>query len=257
MQQQLAIGVAFAAAVAIVARSLRVLSASGAIAAFVVGAVTFGIGDWNATAVLFAFFLPSALLSRLGRVRKRELVDIGKQGARDAWQVLANGGVAAACLLLSLRFGAPMLAGFAAGFAAASADTWGTEIGTLVRGTPRSILTMKRLATGLSGGITFAGTLAELAGAALVALVAQVVHISAFVPVFAGGFAGALFDSILGASVQALRYCATCERICETNPHHCGTPTSLRRGWSWLENDAVNLAATLCGAAIGGFVALR
>jgi uncharacterized membrane protein len=45
-----------------------------------------------------------------------------------------------------------------------------------------------------------------------------------------------------------LRYCPACERACETDPHVCGTPTVLRRGAAWFDNDAVNFAATLAGA---------
>ena len=143
-----------------------------------------------------------------------------------------------------------MLAAFAGAFAAASADTWATEIGTLARAQPRDILTLKPLPTGQSGGVTWQGMLAQAAGAAFVALVAWALHLAGFLPVVIAGFGGGLVDSLLGSSVQALRYCPTCDRACETNPHQCGTPTSVRRGLAWLENDAVNLAATLSGALI-------
>ncbi|MDE2481782.1 MAG: DUF92 domain-containing protein [bacterium] len=250
-----AIGAAFALAVAFAAYRAHALDRGGAIAAFAVGTLTFGIGGWQATLVLFAFFVPSTLLSRLGRVRKRALTDIGKGGARDAWQVFANGGVAALALLFARVHDAAAFAAFAGAFAAASADTWGTEIGTLARGTPRSILTLRRLATGLSGGITLRGSLATLGGAACVALVAGAVHLASSLPIFIAGVVGAFADSFLGASAQALRYCPACARDCETDPHVCGTPTVLRRGMSWLGNDAVNLAATLAGAAIGVLLA--
>jgi uncharacterized protein (TIGR00297 family) len=246
----LAIGAALALAVALLAYRAHSLDRSGAIAAFLVGTATFGAGGWQGALVLFAFFIPSTVLSRIGKRRKRELVDIGKQGARDAWQVLANGGVAALAIVLALRFGTPLAAAFAGAFAAASADTWGTEIGTLARGAPRSILTLRPLATGLSGGVTLQGTLAEIAGAAFVALIAALAHIAPFVPVAIAGIAGAFVDSLLGASAQALHWCPRCERACETDPHVCGTPTVVRRGFAWLENDAVNLAATLCGAIV-------
>jgi uncharacterized protein (TIGR00297 family) len=247
---QVLVGIALAALVSAAAYRSHALALSGAIAALFVGAITFAIGGWATTAVLFAFFLPSTLLSRVGRARKRQLVDTGKTGARDAWQVLANGGVAAAAVLLSLHYGAPLLAAFAGAFAAASADTWGTEIGTLVRGMPRSLLTMRPIATGLSGGVSWEGTLAECGGAACVALVAQLTHVAPFLPVVIAGIAGAMIDSALGASAQALRYCPACDRECETNPHVCGTTTTLRRGFAWLENDAVNLGATLGGAVV-------
>lgn len=230
---------------------------SGAIAAFIIGAITFGIGGWQAALVLFAFFIPSVALSRIGKRRKRELVDIGKQGARDAWQVAANGGIAAAALLLGPHFGAAAFAAFAGAFAAASADTWGTEIGTLARGTPRSLFTLKPVSTGLSGGVTWQGTLAEIAGALVVAAIAAGLHIAALSSIAIAGVAGAFLDSALGATAQSLRFCPSCQRECEINPHACGTPTQLRRGFAWFENDAVNFAATACGAVIAALLTLR
>ena len=252
---QLAIGAVLALAVAAAAYRAHSLSRSGAIAAFAIGTAIFGAAGWQGALVLFAFFIPSTLLSRIGRARKRALVDIGKHGARDAWQVLANGGIAAIAIVLSLRYGFSLAAAFTGALAAASADTWGTEIGTLARGTPRSILTLRPLATGLSGGITLQGTLAEFAGAALVALIAWSLHLAPFGAAFIGGVAGAFVDSLLGATIQALRWCPSCERACETNPHVCGTQTTLRRGAAWFDNDLVNLAATATGALVAASIA--
>jgi uncharacterized protein (TIGR00297 family) len=250
-------GVVFAALVALAAWRLRALTASGAFAAWIVGASIFGAGAWAYTAVLFAFFLPSTLLSRIGRARKRELVDIGKHGARDAWQVVANGGIAALCAVLAAATHAHAIAAaFAGAFAAASADTWGTEIGTLAKQPPRSILSFKRLATGLSGGVTLAGTLAEIAGAFVVALTAWALGLVLWWPIAAGGVAGALADSLIGGSLQELRYCPRCERACETDPHVCGTATVLRRGTTWMSNDAVNACATAIGAIVAGWIAI-
>jgi uncharacterized protein (TIGR00297 family) len=226
------------------------LSRSGLVAAVIVGALVWILAGWQGVLVLLTFFVPSVAISRVGRARKRELVDIGKQGPRDAVQVLANGGVATLSAVLSHWFGAPMLAAFAGAFAAASADTWATEIGTLAKGMPRSILTFKPLPPGISGGITGQGSLAQIAGAALVALVALLVHIAPFWPVLVGGVAGSLLDSLLGATLQTLRYCPQCRRDCETNPHVCGSATSVRRGIAWFDNDTVNFAATVTGAAI-------
>jgi uncharacterized protein (TIGR00297 family) len=248
----ISIALAAVAAALVAAAALRAhaLTRGGAVAAFAVGTVAFGVGGWQGAAVLFAFFLPSTLLSRIGRARKRALTDIGKHGARDAAQVLANGGVATIAMLCAPRFGTLAVAAFAGAFAAAAADTWATEIGTLARGLPRSILTFRPLATGLSGGVTWQGTFAQIAGAALVAAVASATHLTAFLPVLAGGVAGSLADSIAGASVQSLRYCPACARDCEIDPHDCGTPTHVRRGAAWMSNDAVNLTATLIGALV-------
>jgi uncharacterized protein (TIGR00297 family) len=199
---------------------------------------------WRGAAVLFAFFVPSALLSRRG-----------SDGApRSGWQVLANGAVAACCALLATRYDAPFSAAFAGAFAAASADTWGTEIGTRVAQTPISIITLRPVPVGRSGGITLWGSLATLGGASCVALVAAAVGVAPLLGVAAGGVAGALLDSVLGASLQALRFCPACARECETRRHGCGGPTQLRRGVSWIENDTVNFAATLCGALVAALI---
>jgi uncharacterized protein (TIGR00297 family) len=272
--------------IALAALRSRTLTRSGALAAFVVGTLTFAAGTIGTALLLLAFFISSVLLSRAGKKRKRLLVDIGKGGARDGWQVIANGGIATVCItvwvLVDHGSGVSVwFVAFAGAYAAATSDTWGTEIGTLAEGQPRSILTGKPLATGLSGGVSSPGTAAEIAGAVLIALLTPAalllavpgatpvsVHIPAaltflgsrgaltiwwaslLLPVFAGGFGGALIDSLLGATLQSRRWCPACQRECETDPHGCGTATVHRRGLSRLSNDGVNLAATASGALI-------
>lgn len=264
------LGGVVAALIALAAVRVHALTRGGGIAAFVVGTITFATGTLGAALILLAFFVSSITLTRQGKKRKRELVDIGKGGARDAWQVLANGGIATVCILawvvvdhgriLSIWFVA-----FCGAYAAATSDTWGTEIGTLVEKPPRSILTGKPLATGLSGGVSMAGTAAEIAGAVLIAILAPAALLLALpggtpvslhtltaliLPVFIGGFGGATIDSLLGATLQDRRWCPACERECEVETHGCGTATVRRRGLSWIGNDDVNLAATLSGALI-------
>ncbi len=268
------IGLLFASAIAVAAWRSGGLTRGGALAAFAVGTLTYASGTVGFTLVLLAFFIPSVLLSRLGKARKREFVDVGKGGARDAMQVLANGGVATVCAVAwALTHDVRWAAAFAGAYAAATADTWATEIGTLARQQPRSILTLHPVPTGLSGGITVPGTLAEVAGAAWLGVVALPGIVLAYVNakldygmsyyvqgsvglvlVFAAiplaGIAGATFDSILGATLQELRHCEKCGRSCETNPHACGTPTRLIRGIRGISNDLVNLLATAAGALV-------
>ena len=225
-------------------------------AAAIVGAAIFAAGAWSFAAVLFAFFLPAVALSRLGSKRKAAIVDTDKRKARDARQVFANGGVAAACAVAYAFTRSPVLAAaFAGALASAAADTWGTELGTLARSTPRSIVNFRAVARGLSGGVTIAGTLAEIGGALTVGLVAWAAGIAPWWIVAAAGFGGAMADSIFGATLQALHYCSRCGRLCETDPHLCGSATSLVRGWRAIDNDAVNAIATIAGALTAGWVA--
>jgi len=241
--------------IALVAWRARALTPSGALAAALVGTAVFGSGGWRNAAVLLAFFLSSTGLSHLGRATKKKLLDLGKTGPRDAAQVVANGGIAAVCALIGAGGNSLWTVAFAGAFAAAAADTWGTEIGTLGKGAPRSILSGKRVEAGLSGAITVRGVLAELCGAFFIAGVAWAARASpAFLAVAIGGFCGALADSLLGASLQALRYCRGCARYCETDPHRCGADTTLVRGAAWMGNDAVNFVSTAVGAAVAAAI---
>jgi uncharacterized protein (TIGR00297 family) len=244
------IGALCSAAIAVIAFRIRALTGGGALAAFVVGTATYSALGPPGAAVVLAFFVTSAVLSRVGRERKRRFVDIGKAGARDAAQVVANGGVATICALLATGGDPRYAVAFAGAFAAANADTWGTEIGMLAAHQPRSLITFRPLATGLSGGVTLIGTMAEVMGAALIAATSAAVGIGAFWPIAIGGFAGAVVDSLVGASLQSLRWCPQCRRFCETEPHACGANTTLVRGVAWLGNDAVNFLATATGAAV-------
>ncbi len=121
------------------------LTSSGAIAAALVGTAIFGSGGWRNAVVLLVFFVSSSVLSQLGRgsAAKRSLLRIGKSGARDGAQVLANGGIAAVCALAAMTGNPLWQVAFVGAVAAATSDTWGTEVGTLQEKQPRSILTRK------------------------------------------------------------------------------------------------------------------
>jgi uncharacterized membrane protein len=107
-----------------------------------------------------------------------------------------------------------------------------------------------RVDRGTSGAVSGLGTLAGLVGAAIVAVLAGVLLPlplgSAVWILVLGGLGGALFDSILGATVQCLYRCPNDGLETEQHPlHRCGTRTMYERGWRWLNNDWVNAA---CGA---------
>jgi uncharacterized membrane protein len=65
------------------------------------------------------------------------------------------------------------------------------------------------------------------------------------------GAGGALLDSVLGATLQAGYRCPACACASEGAVHPCGSRTEHVRGLRWLDNDRVNLAATLGGALLG------
>ena len=205
---------------------MRWLTRRGAVAALAVGLATaWGMG-WRGVLLLFAFFLSSSLLTRGG----------GQQ--RRARQVVANGGVAAVAAL------AGSWPAFAGALAAATADTWATEIGSRSRAQPRLITSGAPVPAGTSGGITLLGTLGGVAGAALIGVLAGLGAVAV------AGAVGMVFDSLLGATLQGKFECPRCGARTEQSGTVCHEPVRVVRGFAWLDNDAVNLAATLAGALV-------
>lgn len=240
---------------------LRFLAPSGAVAGGLLAASVVALGGWAWAMPGFTFFLLSSLLSRLGRRRKAPVEARNEKGSvRDAGQVYANGGVAWAFLLLDVFFPKPLwYAAYLGAFAAAAADTWATELGTLWKGQPRLLTTGQVVPCGTSGAVSLPGTAGALLGAAGVCLAAgpwwpdgQALY--TLVLIAGGGFAASFVDSLLGATVQAQYQDARSGEPTE-RPAAGDTSNRLVRGWRWLTNDRVNLACTLCGALLAMLLA--
>ena len=250
-----AAGAALATGITIAARLRHALTASGAVAGAVLGTLCAAAG-WQWGILLVAFFLTGTALSRMGEARKNANTAgaAAKGGARDARQVLANGGVFGFFAVVSVLTGEWLSIIPAIGaIAASTSDTWATEIGTLYSRTARSVVTLRQVEAGTSGGVTGAGTLAAIAGAVFVAFVSIALNLPgmSISAALTGGIGGSMVDSILGATVQSRRWCAPCGRETERNVHTCGAMTEHRRGWKWLDNDGVNLLGSISGAALG------
>jgi uncharacterized protein (TIGR00297 family) len=263
---RIAIGFVLSTLVAWLAYRRAALTKSGALGAILTGTAIFGFGGLDWGLLLIAFFVSSSLLTRYKEAAKAQVADqFAKGGPRDVWQALANGGLAA---LIAVAYGLtgavhlPLLFAFVGALAEANADTWATELGVLSAETPRMITTRKPVAPGTSGGVTWDGTGAALAGAALIGGLATLFRwlggmpsgqAAMLLPIGAlAGVAGSLVDSLLGATAQGIYYCDVCGKETERELHRCGNRTRLVRGWRALNNDWVNLFGTLVGAAVAG-----
>lgn len=249
--------------VASLARRAGSLTFGGQWAAFLTGTLVAAAGlRW--AVLLIAYFVLSSALTRLGHAVKtaRTASMLPEAGARDAAQVVANGGLFALLMILGTALGSTPLriAGLGA-LAAAAADTWATEIGTLWGGTPRSILTLAPMTPGASGGITAIGTAASLVAALLLALAGASMlsgatgwgpHATA---ILAGGVAGSVGDSLLGATLQSKRWCEQCRTWTERRVHTCQYRSQHLKGVRWMTNDTVNFLATVVGAVAALIVA--
>ena len=257
---QLLSGFIVAILIAFAAYRAHSLSRSGAFAATLVGGVIFGMGGWQWAILLLTFFISSSALTRAFKKRKAGLDEkFSKGGQRDAGQVFGNGGLAT--LFAGLHFFYPdaqwLWVAFAACLAAVNADTWATELGVLSPRPPRMITNLTReVEKGTSGGVSLIGTLASLAGAAVIGVLAAFispypVSWTTGIVVTLAGLLGSLFDSFLGGTVQAIYHCPACGKETERHPlHTCGAATTLKRGWPWLDNDFVNLGCAVFGVLV-------
>ncbi len=259
MTTQIILGVFLAIVIAVLAWRVSALSRSGALAAVLTGGLIFGLGGLPWAVLLLTFFISSSALSRAFKARKASLSEKFSKGSQRDWgQVLANGGVGSLLAVVYVVSHQPewLWLAFTGAMAAVNADTWSTELGVLSLIPPRLITNGKQVERGTSGGITLAGTLSALAGAALVGIFAALFTPSTDVLPMLGivilaGLLGSLFDSVLGATVQAIYWCPICHKETERHPlHSCGSPTSQMRGWHWFNNDVVNFACSLMGMAV-------
>jgi uncharacterized protein (TIGR00297 family) len=235
------------------ARRVRALSTSGAFAGTVVGTIALAAG-WSWGILLVAHFITASALSKLGEKKKAQLIGavVEKGDRRDAKQVLANGGVyaLAAIAYMASRTNAWYAVGIGA-LAASAADTWATEIGTLAGRNPRSIISGQPVPAGTSGGVSLIGTIASLGGTLFIASGATIARWPVpFTAVVLGGLAGAMADSLLGASLQTQRWCDVCAKATERPVHICGNRTRHIGGLRGFDNDAVNAACSGVGALV-------
>ena len=223
---------------------LPALSRSGMLGAWVMGLFIFLAGGWTWLLPIIVFFVASSLLSLARRAAKA-----GPTVRRDLRQVFANGGPAMAAAIV-FGISGPMgwqieglYSVFLAALAAATADTWATEIGKWSRTPPRNIITGEVVVPGTSGGVTWLGTAGSLAGAALLAitgrlLAPELLSASQAAVVLLIGFGAALVDSLLGATLQA-RFTSPGTGPSEDRPADMSAVTVT--GWGWLDNNMVNL----------------
>ena len=259
---QLLGGLALSLAIGVIGYKRGALSGSGVVGALITGTLIFGLGGWGWGTLLIAFFVSSSALSFYRAREKQGLAEkFAKGHRRDLGQALANGGLAALLAVCSQLRPHPLwFVACAGAMAAVNADTWATELGVLSPRPPRLISTGQRVEVGTSGGVTWLGIAASLGGALTIGLLGGLVllalrrgwagAVALLLAATVGGVAGSAFDSLLGATVQAIYWCDACGKETERRVHRCGAQTHLLRGWRWLGNDMVNLVASAMGALV-------
>ncbi len=256
------IGGVICGALALGAWKAHILDAGGAVAALVIGFVTFVVptDGWKWFTILLLFLIVSSYMTHYKYQTKRRKGFAQEKGGVRAWpNVAANGVVAGLVVLLTPLFPRePILAAFLGAVATANADTLATEIGLLNPTDPRLITDLRKVVpAGTSGGISPLGELATLLGALLIGIAAGLLGMidNAGSPLalligttMLAGLAGCTVDSVIGATVQGIYRCRVCNKITE-NRRHCGSASIPLSGYKTIDNNVVNLLATISGAA--------
>ena len=226
----------------LISKYLKALTYSGLFGAIVMGILVTLFGSLQYLIPLSVFFIFSSFLSK---ILKSSFYKI-KGSQRDIIQVYANGGVALILCLVNYFTPNPLiLLLFLASVSSAMSDTWGTEFGKLSKSRPVSILTFKSIEHGLSGGITRIGTIGSLLGSCVLGFTIWIITpIPSYLiyGIILSGFAGSIFDSIIGASYQG-KYQTNSGEIIEENLEN----TTIVSGKKWITNNLVNLLNTIVG----------
>ncbi|QGW29060.1 DUF92 domain-containing protein [Phnomibacter ginsenosidimutans] len=182
----------------------------------------------------------------LGKLPRSNHSDAKMGRPRDWVQVLANGGIAAVLLLLHAATGHSSLLWAAwISLAVSNADTWSSEIGQWAGGKVVDILRWQQLTAGVSGGVSWQGTVGGAIGAGAIAGLAWLgtdESLSQILIIAFLGFSGMLFDSVLGSLAQA-KYASPGGSWSDQPPF--AMAKSPQRGWAWMTNDAVNWLSNL------------
>jgi uncharacterized protein (TIGR00297 family) len=241
------LGLAFSFLIAFPSFLKKKLSLSGMIAAVIVGSFMYGFGTLLLWILRIAFFLSSTLVSRRS-ARKIE------QKGRTFIQVLANAGLPLIFAFLNFINDNPIFLMTAIIlFAGSTSDTWGSEIGTRIKGKTYDVLSFQPVPVGLSGGISIQGTIAAAIGSFFIAMVyvliqvilhqSSLIYSSLFLDLLlitGLGFLNSMIDSYLGALFQA-KYSNTLTGIKDDNQSN--EKNQLVAGFAWMTNDLVNLVS--------------
>lgn len=260
----LGILVAVMAAICILSYRTKQLTAGGTACEFLVGFGITWILGFGALFTMLFFFIGAGVVGAYSKaMRATRAVAQKKGGTRDQVQVMANGGLALVwALCYAVRQSPVFLAMFAASIAEAAADTAADEVGILSSRPPVSILTGRPMPKGESGAVSSLGFLASFIASFLTAWIWQgcflypdLTALQAVAVVGFCGVFGAAFDSVLGASCQAVYEDPERHKLTERETDAQGRPLRLVRGMRWMNNDMVNLLSCLTASLFCGLLA--
>lgn len=176
---------------------------------------------------------------------------VNKVENRTALQVFSNGIMAILALMFERKRSDKAFLIFICLLASSLADCIASDIGTIYASKVYSIVTLKQIQKGISGGISIVGCCASVASAVLFSAIYSIcsyfafatISVQSFCYIIFWGVTGMLLDSILGAIFQKRYYCNRYNILCEDSKK-CKHKINIQK-YKVLSNNGVNLVTSI------------
>lgn len=214
-------------------KRLHILDKQASALAFFLAVYFIGVLGFSWAILIIVFFVTSVLFTYVRAVKSPKP---SVSYSRNAWQVLANSVWAIIFSVAWLITGNNWLIYFFISvIAAVTADTWASEIGPIFHRRCFSLYHRRMETSGVNGGISFAGSLAALAGSLFIVglsfyVFEPMVDFRMATILTIAGFLASMADSLLGAFAESKF---------EKMLHHSGINNKLSA------NDLVNVLGSL------------
>lgn len=269
------LGTSIAALLAFKGKKRRSLSSTGALSAFIVGYLSIACG-LRGILLLFFYLVGTKATKFKNDIKKKIDGDVGHSSVRGPHQVLACSGIA---VLFSLyhayKYGEEKNIDYSmypsescismaivSHYATCLADTLASELGILSKTDPFLITDpRKKVPRGTNGGVSWLGFLWSAVGGAAIGMAQILIDTISGFPcrvsnmlVFSTlcGLIGSVFDSILGATLQATYYDRE-KKMVYCSKNNDVDDVKLFCGRDILTNAQVNFVSVLLTTVIGGY----
>lgn len=215
------------------------ITISGIILAWLLAIIICYLAGYTAFLALTTLFLLTILSDKIK--------SNSEDKTRNIMQIISNVLTAAICIILYYVSNNNIFyIMYYCVIAGSLSDTLASSIGTLSKSKPINIFTLKKLKIGESGGVSLFGLFISLVGGMIIGaiyLIAQFNLIN-FIIISLMGFLGSFFDSIVGTLFEAKYKCLKCNKKTD-NKIHCLKKTKLIKGYSFIDNNMVNLLSNI------------
>lgn len=213
---------------------------------FIVGFFYY-FGGYRCLAFLVGCYLLNVITHVIRKIKKVHDDVVKKDSTKDFIQIVSNGiaGLAGIVIFAFTKDIRHQIIGIIC-ICACFIDSVSSDIGTMSKKDPFDIFKMKTVKRGVSGGMSWLGTISAFAVSAGLACAITFAFELKYIYILyitLTVFAGTMVDSTLGSLLQVKYKCQVCEKITEKE-EHCNQKCVQIEGYKFFNNDVVNLISS-------------